>query len=139
LLARVSLETPGPRLRRRPTSFPTGIFLKTEERTMTRPRKSSLQTALTALVLLAAALLVLRPGAAWAQQAATATVEGVVTDPQGAVVPNVKITVTSVETGLTREAMTDESGVYRVPLPCAVSLYVPGGRSASCPSTGATS
>jgi outer membrane receptor protein involved in Fe transport len=83
---------------------------------MTRPRKSSLQTALTALVLLAAALLVLRPGAAWAQQAATATVEGVVTDPQGAVVPNVKITVTSVETGLTREAMTDESGVYRVPL-----------------------
>jgi outer membrane receptor protein involved in Fe transport len=83
---------------------------------MTRPRKSSLQTALTALALLAAALLLPPPGAAWAQQAATATVEGVVTDPQGAVVPNVKITVTSNETGLTREAATDESGVYRVPL-----------------------
>jgi outer membrane receptor protein involved in Fe transport len=81
---------------------------------MTRPRQSTLPTF---LALVAAALFAALPvNPALAQQAATATVEGVATDPQGAVVPNVKVTVTNTETGLTREVTTDESGVYRVPL-----------------------
>mgnify|MGYP000875212022 CR=1 FL=1 len=48
-----------------------------------------------------------------AQQAATATLEGVVTDPQGAVIPNAKLTVKNTATGQTRDLQTDESGVYR--------------------------
>src|SRR5262245_3256503 len=48
------------------------------------------------------------------QQAATATIEGVVTDPQNALVPGAKITVKNVDTGLTREIITDESGLYRI-------------------------
>jgi outer membrane receptor protein involved in Fe transport len=48
-----------------------------------------------------------------AQQAATATLEGVVTDSQGAVLPNAKLTVRNIQNGLTRELQTDESGVYR--------------------------
>src|SRR5207253_2852293 len=37
-------------------------------------------------------------------------------DPGGAVVPNAKVTVTSIETGLVRSIMTDESGLYRLTL-----------------------
>src|SRR5262245_12521414 len=48
------------------------------------------------------------------QQAATATIEGVVTDPQNALVPGAKITVKNVDTGLTREITTDVSGIYRI-------------------------
>jgi outer membrane receptor protein involved in Fe transport len=49
----------------------------------------------------------------FAQQAATATLEGVVTDPQGAVIPNAKLTVKNQQNGLTRDLQTDASGVYR--------------------------
>jgi outer membrane receptor protein involved in Fe transport len=52
----------------------------------------------------------------WAQQAATATIEGVVTDQTGAVVVNAKVSARSTATGLVREITTDESGVYRLPL-----------------------
>lgn len=48
-----------------------------------------------------------------AQQSATATLEGVITDPQGAVIPNAKLMVKNTDNGLTRELQTDESGVYR--------------------------
>src|SRR5262245_46483511 len=48
------------------------------------------------------------------QQAATATIEGVVTDPQNAVIPGAKVTVKNVDTGLTREITTDDSGIYRI-------------------------
>src|SRR5262249_53088831 len=47
------------------------------------------------------------------QQAATATIEGAVTDPNGAVVPGAKVTIKNVDTGLTREITTDNSGIYR--------------------------
>ena len=49
-------------------------------------------------------------------QAINAQIEGTVTDQTGAAIPNVKITVTNVGTGVTRTAVTDESGFYRVPL-----------------------
>jgi outer membrane receptor protein involved in Fe transport len=53
---------------------------------------------------------------ALAQQAATATIEGIVSDPNGAVVPNARVTARSTDTGLAREVMTDADGLYRIPL-----------------------
>ena len=52
---------------------------------------------------------------ALAQQAATATIEGIVTDPNNAVVVGAKVTARNVDTGLTREIVTDASGIYRLP------------------------
>src|SRR5690242_8270219 len=51
---------------------------------------------------------------AFAQQAATATIEGVVNDPNNAVVVGAKVTARSVDTGLVREITTDASGLYRL-------------------------
>jgi outer membrane receptor protein involved in Fe transport len=50
---------------------------------------------------------------AFAQQAATATLEGIITDQQGAVIPKAKLSVKNQQNGLTRDIQTDESGVYR--------------------------
>ncbi len=51
---------------------------------------------------------------AFGQQSATATIEGVVTDQNNAVVAGAKVTVRNIATGLTREITTDGSGIYRV-------------------------
>jgi hypothetical protein len=48
-------------------------------------------------------------------KAQDATIVGTVTDPSGASVPNVKITITSIETGLTKTATTADSGTYVIP------------------------
>ena len=48
-------------------------------------------------------------------KAQDATIVGTVTDPSGASVPNVKITVTNVETGLVHTAVTGDSGQYVLP------------------------
>ena len=48
-------------------------------------------------------------------QAVTGTILGVVTDPAGGVVPNVGITVRSVETGITKGVTTNETGNYSIP------------------------
>jgi hypothetical protein len=48
------------------------------------------------------------------QQAATATIEGIVTDPNNAAVPGAKVTIKNVDTGLKREVTTDTSGIYRI-------------------------
>ncbi|MBI1766426.1 MAG: TonB-dependent receptor [Acidobacteria bacterium] len=66
------------------------------------------RTALGALLLALAVFAPVR-----AQQAATATLEGVVTDPQGAVIANAKLVIKNQQNGLTRELQTDGSGVYR--------------------------
>ena len=73
-----------------------------------------------------ALFLVICPAPAPGQQAATATIEGVINDPNGAVVPGATVTAKNVETGFTREIQTDESGVYRLPLlpPGAYDLTV---------------
>src|SRR5262245_2183706 len=47
------------------------------------------------------------------QQAATATIEGMVTDPNKAAVSGAKVTVKNLDIGLTREITTDGSGLYR--------------------------
>src|SRR5277367_868289 len=54
------------------------------------------------------------PGAkrAWSQTQ-LATVSGTITDPSGAVVPGVSVTIVSQGTGLKRSALTDTAGEYR--------------------------
>lgn len=49
-----------------------------------------------------------------AQQSATATIEGIVNDPNNAVVVGARVTARNVDTGLTREITTDASGIYRL-------------------------
>ncbi|MBK9708777.1 MAG: TonB-dependent receptor [Acidobacteria bacterium] len=63
----------------------------------------------TALVMIALTMSVL------AQQAATSTIEGVVVDPAGAVVPGAKVAARNVDTAFTRESVTDASGIFRLP------------------------
>jgi hypothetical protein len=46
-------------------------------------------------------------------QATTGTVEGIVTDSTGAVLPGATVTLTNRETGFTRTLVTDDSGRYR--------------------------
>jgi outer membrane receptor protein involved in Fe transport len=53
------------------------------------------------------------PAPARAQQQ-LAAMQGTVTDPTGAVLPGVSVTVTRLETGAARTTMTNERGVYRV-------------------------
>src|SRR5215475_3610917 len=48
------------------------------------------------------------------QQAATATIEGIVTDPNKSVVAGAKVTVKNPDIGLSREISTDENGIYRI-------------------------
>src|SRR5262249_11127603 len=50
----------------------------------------------------------------YGQQAATATIEGIVTDPNNAAVPGAKVTIKNVDTGLKREVTTDTNGIYRI-------------------------
>src|SRR6266567_7170154 len=49
-------------------------------------------------------------------QTSTATIVGVVRDTSGALIPGASITVKHTETGLTRTAITSETGDYNVPL-----------------------
>jgi hypothetical protein len=56
-----------------------------------------------------AAVVLLAPSA-WAQE--NATITGSVSDPTGAVVPNVAITLTNVATGQARETVSNSSGIY---------------------------
>ncbi len=60
------------------------------------------------------ALLTLAGAPAAAQTATGADLEGVVVDDTNAVIPGVVITVTNVETGAVREAVSDNAGRYRV-------------------------
>ena len=54
-------------------------------------------------------------GAMSALGQSTATLSGIVSDPSGAVVAGAQVKVTSLATGLTREMVTDASGVYSAP------------------------
>src|SRR5262249_23778665 len=61
---------------------------------------------------LLAALMTLFPICAW-PQTQLPTVSGTVTDPSGAVVPGVAVTIVSQDTGLKRSTLTDTAGEYR--------------------------
>jgi len=58
--------------------------------------------------------LLLTSAVAWAQLS-TAQMSGRVTDPSGAVLPGVSVTVTQTATGFTRSDLTDENGSYVLP------------------------
>ncbi|MEW6126012.1 MAG: TonB-dependent receptor [Acidobacteriota bacterium] len=47
-------------------------------------------------------------------QASTGSIEGIVTDATGAVVPDAKVTVISLQTGLKRQSETNSDGLYRL-------------------------
>ena len=49
-------------------------------------------------------------------QALNGQIEGVVTDKNGAAVPNAMVTARNIETGAERKASTEDGGVYRFPL-----------------------
>ena len=53
---------------------------------------------------------------AMAQSASTAGLTGAVTDPTGAVLPNVIVTLTNLATNQARTVTTGADGVYRAPL-----------------------
>jgi outer membrane receptor protein involved in Fe transport len=70
------------------------------------------------IVSLAACLLFLLCGPApdcRAQQPATATLRGAVTDPNGALVPGASVRATQVSTGTLRETQTNDEGLYVLP------------------------
>ncbi|PYR98357.1 MAG: hypothetical protein DMG16_21165 [Acidobacteria bacterium] len=50
------------------------------------------------------------------QSGSTSAMTGRITDPTGAVLPGVTVTVTSIATNQTRTVVSAEDGVYRVPL-----------------------
>jgi len=52
----------------------------------------------------------------WSQSMATGEVAGTVTDPSGAILPNVQVTLKSVEKGFTQVTTSNSSGQYRFPL-----------------------
>src|SRR5947199_142442 len=58
--------------------------------------------------------LLLAFGALALAQVPTAVLTGVVKDSTGALVPNVKVTAISTDTNMTRGAVTDESGTFRI-------------------------
>lgn len=69
-------------------------------------------TAQTIALLLC--LLMISPGGVYAQTDLS-TIRGVATDPGGSVVPKAGITLTNLETALTRESSTNESGEFEIP------------------------
>lgn len=70
-------------------------------------------TLLKRLLVLAAVVIATTEASAYAQ---SGTLTGIVTDPVGAVLPGVRITITHLETNLERTFITDEHGDYTVPL-----------------------
>lgn len=70
---------------------------------------------LSLLAVCATLLLLSFASPARAQQLASATLRGVVTDPNGAVVSGANIKVTNVATGATRETQTNGEGLYVLP------------------------
>src|SRR5712671_2411353 len=71
-------------------------------------RRSLVSTIVIVTLLLAISL------TASAQSSSTATINGTVTDPQGAVIPNATVTATNLATGVERSATTSASGFYRI-------------------------
>ena len=67
------------------------------------------------LHLLAVAALTLALPAALAQLAGTGTIQGLVTDPTGSVIPNASVTLTEEATQVVQTIHTDSSGVYIFP------------------------
>src|SRR5438477_11885519 len=74
--------------------------------------RSITKVALRLVLLLAVAVVASAPALAQALGSA-GTVTGVVTDPNGAVVPNASVTIANTVTGYTRTVNTDADGSFR--------------------------
>src|SRR5688572_27532292 len=76
-------------------------------------------------------ILALTSGTIWAQ--ATAQISGNVADQSGAVLPGVEVTATQTETGVSRTAVSNETGSYVLPSlpvgPYRVEATLPGFRT----------
>src|SRR5438067_4093972 len=59
-------------------------------------------------------MLLLSGGAAWAQAGSTAQISGIVEDESGAVLRGAVVTVTQLDTKLTRNAVTETNGAYTI-------------------------
>lgn len=59
--------------------------------------------------------LLLSYGGAVEAQTITGAVNGTVTDPTGAVIPNAKVTATNVDTGIETPSTTNTEGIYNIP------------------------
>lgn len=69
------------------------------------------------LLALLAALIVTAAAPAWAQsQATNGTIEGIVTDASGGVLPGVTVTVRNLDTGVERVVISNAAGTYRAQL-----------------------
>src|SRR6476659_5494940 len=66
------------------------------------------------MCLLAVCLLSISITALGQSQANTGNIEGRVTDPNAASVPNVTVTATNLATGLSKNAQTNDEGIYRI-------------------------
>ena len=84
----------------------------------------------TFLLVLAAACCLFASQLLLAQSATTGEISGTVSDPSGAVVPNVPVTLKSVEKGFTQSAATNSQGAYRF------SLLAPGNYTISATASG---
>jgi len=72
-----------------------------------------------ARVLLLSLLLILLALPVWMMgqsQAANGTIEGVVKDASGGIIPGVTVIITNMESGLSRTVITDDKGHFRAPL-----------------------
>ena len=70
----------------------------------------------TRLLVLTAIVSLLLPGIVLAQSTTTGAISGVVTDPSGAVLPDVTVTLKSTERGFTNTAKTNAQGFYQFSL-----------------------
>ncbi len=80
-------------------------------------------------VLLATCIAIALAGSAWSQES-RGSITGLVTDPQGGVIPGANITVTNTETNVTSRATTNQTGYFEV------SLLNPGMYSVAADATG---
>src|SRR3954447_22274733 len=77
---------------------------------------ASRRSGLTALLIAAICLFSFSQTSFGQASAINGQIEGTITDPNGAVVPNTSIEIFHVETGLKRTAQTNESGFFRAPV-----------------------
>jgi hypothetical protein len=73
-------------------------------------------TTLSRIFAVLAVIALLVPGVVLAQSTTTGAISGTVTDPSGAVVPGVTVTLKSIEKGFTQTAKTNAQGFYQFPL-----------------------
>src|SRR5579883_748489 len=60
-------------------------------------------------------LMAVLSAASWAQTAGSAAIQGTVTDPAGAIVPNATVVIHNTETNIDRTLQTNEAGIYAAP------------------------